>query len=152
MMGPGRGKPGFDRIRARLRRELLMMGRFGVVGILATVVHVLVVWLLIEAAQFPVLVANLIALLTGFLVSFTGNYIWTFSSPGCPKTAMLRFFLISSFAFSVNMLLLALLTRIAWLEPAVAAISAVAVIPLITYSAGRLWGFRVEPRPAAGPR
>lgn len=55
---------------------------------------------------------------------------------------MSRFFLISVSAFSANSLILALLTRLQWLPPAEAAVSAATVVPLITYLASRFWGFR----------
>jgi putative flippase GtrA len=124
-------------------REFLFVSRFGLVGLAATAVHMLIVWLLIEMITVPILVANLIAFLTAFGVSFTGNYVWTFASPGSPKSAMCRFFLISSGAFAANTVILALLARSEWLTPALAALCAAVVIPLITYVASRLWGFKV---------
>jgi len=126
---------------AGLWHEFYLASRFALVGIAATAVHMLVVWLLIETTSLPVLVANLIAFLTAFGISFTGNYVWTFGSPGRPVTAMRRFFLISGGAFSANSMVLALLTIADWLQPTVAAALAAAVIPLITYVASRLWGF-----------
>ncbi|WP_089728832.1 GtrA family protein [Candidatus Thiosymbion oneisti] len=140
------GGPGRNGVRGRLRRELFLVGRFGLVGILATAVHMAVVWLLVETTELPVLAANLFAFLTAFTISFAGNYLWTFAAPGSARTAMRRFFLISGSAFAVNTLLLAALTKAAWLAPAAAAVSAAAVIPFITYLTSRLWGFKVGPR------
>jgi hypothetical protein len=75
---------------------------------------------LIETTNAPVLLANLIAFLTAFGISqFTGQ-----SKGG-------RFFLVSSSAFAANTLLLAFLTRAEWLQPAVAAVLAAAVIPYL---------------------
>jgi putative flippase GtrA len=126
----------------RLRRELRLASRFGLVGIVATGVHMLVVLLLIQTTNLFVLVANLLAFLTAFGVSFVGNYVWTFGSPGSPRTAMHRFLLVSITAFSANMCLLALLTQWAALEPATAAITAATVIPAMTYIGSRSWAFR----------
>ena len=142
-MNRGAGTPASEKVGQRLRRELRLASRFGLVGIAATAVHVLVVLLLMQTINLPVLVANLFAFLTAFGVSFAGNYVWTFGSPGRPKTAMSRFFLISAFAFSANSLILYLLTRLQWLPPAEAAVSAAAVVPFISYLASRFWGFRV---------
>jgi putative flippase GtrA len=136
------GEPNAGRIATYLWIELVLAGRFGLVGVAATAVHMLVVWLLIEASLLPTLAANLVAFLAAFGVSFAGNYYWTFQSPGSPRRAIRRFFLISSSAFAANTILLAGLLHAGWLPPTAAAITAAAVIPLITYMASRLWGFR----------
>jgi putative flippase GtrA len=128
-----------------LTRELLLASRFGLVGITATGVHMLVVLLLIETTSLPVLAANLFAFLTAFGVSFAGNYVWTFGSPGSPKTAMRRFLLVSVTAFAANTALLALLTKVSAVGPAPAAIGAAILIPVMTFVGSRTWAFR-QPR------
>lgn len=135
-------------VRQRLRKEVLVAGRFGLVGITATTVHMLIVCSLIATTDLPVLVANLIAFLTAFSVSFTGNYVWTFGAPGSAKTAMRRYILISSGAFSANTAILMFLTKCECIEPVVAATCSAAAIPLLTYLASRFWGFRVGLRSA----
>jgi putative flippase GtrA len=129
---------------AFLRTELFRATRFGVVGAIATCVHMLVVWSLIENTRLPVMLANLLAFSTAFGLSFAGHYYWTFRSPGNAARAMRRFFLISVTAFSTNSLLLAGLLRLGWPSPAVGAVSAAAVIPAITFLVSRLWAFREE--------
>jgi putative flippase GtrA len=128
--------------RARLWHELVVVARFGMVGITATAVHILMVWLLLSKTALPPLIANMFAFLTAFGISFAGNYLWTFGSPGNPGKAMRRFVLISASAFAVNTLLLASLLRGGWLSPTVAAIVSAAVVPTITFLASRLWGFK----------
>ncbi|MFV3413762.1 GtrA family protein [Pseudomonas nitroreducens] len=128
--------------RRRLLRELLIAARFGVVGICATALHIGVVWSLITHTAMPALLANLIAFLCAFGLSFTGNYIWTFSTPGSPGQAMRRFFLISLSAFLINSTLLAAILASGWLSPRLAAVASAAVVPGITFLASRLWGFQ----------
>jgi len=130
--------------RARLWHELVVVARFGMVGITATAVHILMVWLLLSETALPPLIANMFAFLTAFGISFAGNYLWTFGSPGNPGKAMRRFVLISASAFAVNTLLLASLLRGGWLSPTVAAIVSAAVVPAITFVASRLWGFKYQ--------
>lgn len=129
---------------ARFWREFIIAGRFGMVGAAATAVHITVVWLLVGTGWFPVLAANLVAFLTAFGISFTGNYCWTFSRPGCPRRALARFFLISGSAFTANTVVLAALLRTGWLAPQVAAVASAALIPVITFLASRLWVFRAS--------
>lgn len=126
---------------ARLLREMIIASRFTLVGLTATGVHILVLWLLIGHTGIPTLLANLFAFLTAFGISFAGNYIWTFSAPGQPYKAVRRFLLISVSAFSINTLLLATLLAGNWLDPAHAAMACAIAIPAITFFASRLWGF-----------
>lgn len=133
-------------VRSRLWRELVVAARFGLVGIIATGVHILVVWLLVLQTTLPTLLANMLAFLSAFGISFSGNYIWTFGMPGQPCKAMRRFLLISVIAFALNSLLLAGLLHAEWLEPTASAIVSIAVIPPITFCASRLWGFHSQSR------
>jgi putative flippase GtrA len=131
-------------VRGWLWRELLVAARFGAVGMVATSVHILIVWVLLSNTALPILVANLLAFLTAFGISFLGNYLWTFGSPGDSSKAIRRFLLISCSAFFVNTLLLAGILRAGWFSPTTAAIVSAAVIPAITFVASRLWGFRCK--------
>lgn len=127
---------------AKLRRELLLAGRFALVGIVATLTHMLVVWALIELTLLPSLLANLMAFLTAFVVSFIGHYHWSFQRAGSPRRAMMRLFLISSSVFVINTVLLASLLRAGWMSNSAAAIMAAGVVPAISFLASRFWGFK----------
>ena len=129
-------------MRKRLWHEMVIVARFGLVGMVSTTVHILVVWLLLVSTVFSPIVANTIAFLTAFGVSFVGNYRWTFGSPGNVGRAIKRFLLISVSAFLMNTLLLAILLRGEWFSPIVAAIFSAAVVPFITFVTSRFWGFQ----------
>jgi putative flippase GtrA len=126
----------------RAWREFLYAARFGIVGTVATLVHLAVVWMLIERAELPPLAANSLAFLSAFGISFAGNYYWTFGRAGPRKAAMQRFFLVSSSAFAVNTLALAALISTGWLAPSTAAVCAAFLIPAATFVASRWWAFR----------
>ena len=129
-------------MRKRLWHEMVIVARFGLVGMVSTTVHILVVWLLLVSTVFSPIVANTIAFLTAFGVSFVGNYRWTFGSPGNVGRAIKRFLLISVSAFLMNTLLLAILLRGEWFSPIVAAIFSAAVVPFIAFVTSRFWGFQ----------
>jgi putative flippase GtrA len=131
-------------MRKRLWREMVIAARFGLVGMVSTTIHILVVWLLLVSTVFSPIVANTFAFLTAFGVSFVGNYRWTFGSPGNVGRAIKRFLLISVSAFVMNTLLLAILLRGAWFSPIVAAIFSAAVVPFITFVTSRFWGFQSQ--------
>lgn len=132
--------------RDRAVAELVLALRFGLVGSVATGIHVLVLWLVLANGWLAPLEANAVAFAVAFAFSFAGNYLWTFGPTGNPRRAMLRFLLISAGAFLLNS---ALLATILWLDrvpPTVAALASAAVVPLFTFVGSRFWGFKREAR------
>nr|VFK43672.1 MAG: Putative flippase GtrA (transmembrane translocase of bactoprenol-linked glucose) [Candidatus Kentron sp. TC] len=136
------GVSGMGLTRMQLLHEMILATRFGMVGIVATAVHILVVWLLLISTTLSPIVANTLAFPAALGVSFVGNYLWTFSSPGNPARAIKRFLAISLCAFAMNTLLLTFLVRSGWFSPVISAIFSAAVVPVITFVASRLWGFK----------
>lgn len=133
----------FNRLsRDNFLREILIALRFGLVGLLSTTVHIAIVWLLLTRSNIAPIVTNTFAFLSAFGFSFVGNYIWTFRSPGRPRRAILRFFVIAVSAFAVNTLLLAFLLYGNWFSPVASAVFSASIVPLISYVASRLWAFK----------
>ena len=123
-------------------KEVIVIGRFGLVGLAATAVHLGVVWALIGMTDLSTLIANTLAFLAAFGVSFAGHYFWTFSAPGKLRKAIMRFLLISLSGFAANSVLLAGLLKTEWFSAFTSAAFAIAVVPIITFLASRLWGFK----------
>lgn len=136
-----------SKICSRVLAELFLAVRFGLVGILATTIHITVVWTLLSTTLLPVLVANTIAFASVFGVSFAGNYLWTFGSPGSPRKTIVRFLTISAGAFFLNSVLLGAILKMGWLNPTLAVVGSAAVIPTITFLASRFWGFNYNDLP-----
>jgi putative flippase GtrA len=126
----------------RVLAEIFLVLRFGLVGSIATGIHILILWVLLSKILLPVFIANAIAFVSAFGFSFAGNYLWTFGAPGSPRRAMLRFLIISTSAFFLNNALLALILGFGWLDSTQAAIGSAAVIPVITFLTSRFWGFK----------
>lgn len=126
-----------------------MAGRFGLVGLTATALHLSVLWVLLAQTSVPPLAANVLAFLSGFCVSLLGNYYWTFRTAASLKQAFRRFMMISSMGFLANEGMLAALLHVDMLSPVAAAFISVAVVPPVTYLASRFWGFRESSRAAS---
>jgi putative flippase GtrA len=131
-------------MRHRALRELLYTARFTIVGTVATLLHLAVVWLLIEWLQLPPLSANSLAFFAAFAVSFIGHYYWTFRRTNSPQAAIQRFFLVSITAFSVNTVVLAALISAGLFAPSTAAVFVAFIMPAATFLGSRLWAFRPE--------
>ena len=76
--------------------------RFGLVGALATLVHMLIGAILIHSG-WSALAANPISFLIAFVVSFMGHYGFSFSDQSCDvATSLKRFALVAVGGFAVN--------------------------------------------------
>ena len=136
MMRPG------GNIIHHVRKEVLTMSRFTLVGIVATCVHISIVWVLIEQFSIETLLANLAAFLTAFIVSFTGQHLWTFRSNRSWWSSLARFFPVSLFGFVLNNVVLISLLDLGLMSDSHAAILSACIIPVVTYLAGRFWVFK----------
>jgi len=118
------------------------MSRFTLVGIAAACIHIGIVWALITQLGIEVLLANLIAFLTAFLISFSGQYLWTFRSKRHWHSALIRFFIISLSGFALNNVVLIALLELGLMPDVITAMLSACIIPVFTYIAGRFWAFR----------
>lgn len=128
-------------LSVRLSNELLTASRFAIVGAVATVVHMTVVWVLASAYAVQVFVANLAAFGCAFAFSFAGHHWWTFRSSGSARRRLIRFSAIALAGFALNSVILSIVLWTGLLSPPNSALVAVAVVPAISFVFSRLWGF-----------
>ncbi|MCC5865996.1 MAG: GtrA family protein [Wenzhouxiangella sp.] len=128
-------------------RELLRLGRFGLVGLSATLVHAGVYALLTALALSSALAANFIGYVCAVLVSLIGHSRWTFAGHQQKKTGAAltaRFIVTSLTSLGLNTLLVWLVAHQADLDPLWAIPGMVLVVPLLTYLLMKHWVFRVQ--------
>jgi len=101
----------------------------------------LVVSLLVPAGLHPLL-ANIIAFLVAFQVSYFGHARWTFSvtDPGSRKHKV-RFFGVSVLSFVVNEIMYALLLNVLHLHYLLALFIVLISVAVLTFVLSRLWAF-----------
>ena len=126
-------------------RHLLQYLRFGSVGLVATVVHVLAFVTLIELAATSPLLANLLAFALAVLVSFGGHRRWTFrpeaAGPRHPKAALLKFILVALLGLTLNSLAVYLITELLDLSYRYALLVMIGIVPLIVFLLSKHWVF-----------
>lgn len=76
--------------------------RYGLVGILATVVHYLLLWTLVEWVHLSVLIATSIAFLFVTIENYLLHYVWTFASSNSHHSTFPRFLLMNLIGFWIN--------------------------------------------------
>lgn len=118
--------------------------RFIAIGGLAAATHFLSVILLVEALHLNPLIANVIAFLIAFTVSFSGQRLVTFQdSQQSLRTTLSRYFLISVCSFIANEILFAISIKLFQL-PYIPALAGVLILVAAgTYMTSRKWAFKV---------
>ncbi len=140
-----------DRLKGLLERHGLLTLRFGLVGVLATLVHTGVAMTALSLLHRPLL-SNLFGFLAAFGVSFLGHALWTFKLEVGRWRAARRFFVPSPAAASCSA---------PWCWPpaspaalplnAVSLMISIVVIPVCNYVAARLWAFAQPTLDGPGP-
>lgn len=117
---------------------------FVFVGCLAAAVHLGTVVLLVSGFEWLPLVANVVAWLVAFCVSFTGHWHLTFPHSGAPMVrAIRRFFLVSLIGFAINEAMYAVLLHLTgtrWY--AVVLFFVLLAVAVMTYLLSSRWAFR----------
>jgi len=122
----------------RILNEAGMLARFGGIGGLATAVHLLVAAAVFSLApKISPFIANAIAFLVAFQVSFWGHRRITFKKSG----SMCRFFILSLGGFALNNGILASLIALTNISGLLAITLAMILVPLVVYLVSRFWVF-----------
>ena len=122
-----------------LKHEL---SRFIVVGTLAAATHFMVVLVLVRFGWAPLL-ANVIAFVIAFQVSYFGHRGWTFQSQQTQhRRAWPRFLAVASCGFTLNESLYYLLLRYSLLPYWLALAIVLILVAGLTFLSSRAWAFR----------
>lgn len=116
--------------------------KFGMVGGIATLVHMVVGVTLIHAG-WSALTANFAAFLIAFFVSFSGHYGYSFADQGMRlATSFRRFCLVAVSGFGVNELLLAFLTQADGIAEKPALVVSTGLVATLNYLMSKFWAFK----------
>ena len=128
-------------------RQLL---RFGMVGLFATIVHMMIGFLLIQSNWQPEM-ANLLAFTIAFVVSFIGHLGFSFADQEVSaSSALSKFALVALIGFAINEGLLIMLLSDGDLSDTVSLWISTGSAAVLTFALSRLWAFR-SPHKAGGP-
>jgi len=116
---------------------------FIVVGSSAAAVHFCVVLLLVQLLHWHPLLANVLAFLIAFQVSYWGHRFWTFADTVLShQQSLIRFFLVSCVSFALNEVMYYFLLHYTplpyWLSLAIVLV----LVAAITFISSRLWAFK----------
>jgi putative flippase GtrA len=115
---------------------------FIIVGSCAAGVHFCLVLLQVQCFAVVPLLANILAFLVSFLVSYCGHRFWTFADTTLQHAQSLpRFFLVASSSFALNEAMYFLLLRYTALPYWLSLGIVLMVVAAITFTGGRVWAF-----------
>ncbi len=118
--------------------------RFGLIGILATLVHMAVGSGLIHLGV-TALIANVGAFCVAFVVSFSGHYRYSFAGHSASVTgALKRFMVVALLGFLLNEAILAVLTLGDLARPTPALLISTSFAAASTFVLSRVWAFRSD--------
>lgn len=123
-----------------------MLARFGIVGVGATLLHVAVFAAIIELLMWDEMVANTLAFLVAFSLSFAGHFGWTFANlPSDVRRsavdALPRFLAVSLLGFALNSLAVGVFARVLNFPYLASVGFMIFVTPLVVFLASRFWAF-----------
>lgn len=75
---------------------------FGLVGVGASLVHIVVAWAVIQFGQAPVIIANVAGFCIAFIWSYLGHYHLTFRASNTHSAAFSKFAVVALGGFAVN--------------------------------------------------
>lgn len=116
--------------------------RFGLVGVAATLVHLLVANMVLITCSSSVYLSSLCGFATAFLVSYLGHYYFTFQTKKAHQETLIRFFSIAFGGFLGSYIVLALLARLDLPSETIRLTISILIIPVITYLLAKGWAFK----------
>ena len=129
-----------------LLQALAQLMRFGVVGLFATGVHVLVFIGCIEILKIEPLWANFPAFLCAVVTGFVGHFTWTFrmhhrAQPSHWRGPLFKFTLVSVTGLGLNTLAVYLVVNLLGQPYPYAVLLMVTVVPVVVFLMQKFWTF-----------
>lgn len=120
--------------------------KFGVVGIAATITHVVAFIVWIELYGMAPLWANAAAFCVAVTVGFIGHFFWTFrehyvDESGGWRAALLKFIVVSLVGLGLNSLAVYLVVNILFMSYWYAIILIVTAVPAGVFLMSKFWAF-----------
>lgn len=118
--------------------------KFVIVGSLAAFVHLGILRVAVNILSIAPFIANTIAFSIAFVVSYTGQSLWTFNhKPHDLQGTVFRFLATQLFcSFALNQGLYMLILTFTDINYLLASFIVLLVVPLATYSLSKYWAFK----------
>ena len=116
--------------------------RFGIVGVSAVIINLLIVIFIVETFDWPPLLANIIGFIVACQIAFFGHNLWTFKMNTGAHNAWLKFVMVATFSLGLTQLLFFILLHVFVLYYVFALILTQMIVPIVTFLLSKYWAFR----------
>ena len=116
--------------------------RYGVVGVIGTVLHIALTVAQVEWLALDPVLASAVAFVVVLLVSYVLNHTWTFAASIAPLAGLVRYSIVTVFSFALNLGIMATVTKILHWDYRLGLALIVLVIPAINFTLNARWTFR----------
>jgi len=117
--------------------------KFGLVGVLNTIVHYLVFLLLFRIVGVAMIAASALGYMVGVANSFMLNRRWTFEVSGpSAGTEFVKFTVVNLVSLGMNLLALQLLVSLAGIMPEIAQVMAILCTLVVNFFGNKWWTFK----------
>lgn len=122
------------------RSIVLQIASFGIVGLIATITHIMIAWTASSALGTHFALSNLIGAIAGFVLSFFGNACVTFRTPQSLIRSAPRYFLLMIVSFILTSAIMAFVESHD-LPLSLYALMVLCVVPPTSFLLAKLWVF-----------
>ena len=126
---------------SELAVEMERLFRFGIVGILATLVYVLVTLAVVASGLANPIVASVIGQTTSAFVSYFAHLHYSFGVPPQHRLFVWRFLVVAVITYLANIIVTYLLTKVFGISYLISIAAVMILIPILNYICNRLWVF-----------
>lgn len=116
--------------------------RFGVVGVAATVIHVVVFIALVELVAVSPVISSIPAFLLAMLASYAANYRWTFEATGPHSFHLPRYTVVALTGLCLNVAITHTVVNLLGYLYGLALALVIVVIPIVTFFLNRTWTYQ----------
>jgi len=127
-----------------MKSRIAEIFRFGIVGIIASVLHILTALTLLGAGLMGPYGANAAAFCVALIASYIGHHRWTFQREGGHAEHFPRFVTTALLGFALNQGIIAIAIEFFNLPYWIAILIVVATVPAIVYLLCKLWAFALR--------
>ncbi len=117
--------------------------RFGLVGIISTLLHMTVAFLLHYGLDASPQISNFTAFCFAWAVSYTGHFKWTFGGQSQHRDSAPKFMITSLIGLALNLSIVWLVSDFMKLPFYYAIGLVVTIIPIMSFFLSKFWAFKV---------
>jgi len=128
----------------KIKKRDIEFFKFALVGIIGTIIHLIILYLLTEFLGIYYIVSSLLGYLLALTIGFILNKTWTFKESF--KTNVInkyiKFFTVCTVSLFVNLLFLYLLTEFLNIYYLISQVLAAGISLLLNFSGSKIWTFK----------